>query len=454
MSETAAHDPVHPLAPGYEGDPILALSAREQAARIAEGTLRSRDLVELYLSRIGRYDGALGACVTVLADTARREAERADRLRDQGRITGPFHGVPTAIKDHHFVRFTRTRLGSKAFDWLWTPTDDALVRTLRAAGFVILGKTAMSELGILPVCEAAEYPPTRNPWNSARTAGGSSGGAGAALAAGLIPIAVGSDGAGSVRIPSSLNGLVGLKPTRGLVPDTAARVNVFGLATDGPMARSLEDAAALLDVLCDPARADHLRRSRATVPPLKIGVFLEPPIGEADPRIVALIERAAERLKDAGHAVERRATPSRGLEEFTPVYQRFVSRIPVPTPSRLGPFARWFWESGRRVSEADAHAMMRRFQEDVREATRGIDVLLSPTVGILPFEVGQFAGLDPPAQFRALAPLGAFTAIANISGRPALTVPFGTVDGMPVGVQLSGAIGADAQLFALARTLQ
>jgi amidase len=454
MNEAPANDHVHPLAPGYGDDPILSLSALEQGARIADGTLRSRDLVELYLSRIARHDMALHACASVMEDAARREAERADRLRAQGRLLGPFHGVPTAVKDHHFVRFTRTRIGSRAFDWLWTPTDDDFVRTLRAAGFVILAKTAMSELGILPVCETALHPPTRNPWNTARTAGGSSGGAGAAIAAGLVPIAPGSDGAGSVRIPSALNGLVGLKPTRGLVPDVAGRINVFGLSTDGPMARSLDDAAALLDVLCRPARAGHLRRARDPVGPLKIGLYLDPPIGEADPRILALVEQAAERLREAGHTVERRTTPSRGLDEFTPVYQRFVSKIPVPFPSRLGPFARWFWESGHKVSEADAHEKMRRFQDDVREATRGVDVLLSPTVGVVPFKVGQFAALDPPAQFRSLAPLGAFTAIANISGRPALTVPFGAVDGMPVGVQLSGALDTDAQLFSLARALQ
>jgi amidase len=453
MTHSTARDRVFPLAPKYDGDPILSLTALEQAARIADGTLRSADLVDRYLARIREHDGAINACVAVMERDARREAERADRLRARGRIIGPFHGVPTAIKDHHMVRFTRTRIGSRAFDWLWTPTDDDFVQRVRAAGFVIIAKTTMSELGILPIVETELQPPTRNPWNLSRTAGGSSGGAGAAIAAGMVPIAPGSDGAGSVRIPSALHGLVGLKPTRGLIPDRANKIDVYGLASNGPMARSIDDAAALLDVLCETGKGSHLARSRDPVRPLRVGVFVDPPVGVVDPRIVARVELAAERLRAAGHTVERRATPDGTLDDFMPVYQRFVSRIPVLNPSRLGPFARWFWESGHKVPESMAQSLMRRFEASGRQAMKGLDVLLSPTVGVQAFEVGQFAALEPEAQFRALAPLGAFTAIANVTGQPALSVPFGLVDGMPVGVQLIGAHGQDAALFALARSL-
>ena len=233
-------DGVRPTAPQFATDGLSSLSALGQAQRLADGSLRSIDLVEHYLARVAAYEREVGAFVEVFADAARRDAERADADRKQGRLRGPFHGVPTAVKDHHMMRFTRMRLGSRAYDWLWTPTDDVVVKRLRAAGFVLLGKTTMSELGLLPICEPVGGTPTRNPWDLSRTAGGSSGGAGAAVAAGMLPIAPGSDGAGSVRIPASLNGLYGLKPTRGLVRDGNERIDVFGLTSVGPLARSIE----------------------------------------------------------------------------------------------------------------------------------------------------------------------------------------------------------------------
>lgn len=445
---------VFSLAPSYRGDPITELSALEQSARIADGSLRSADLVDRYLARIRAQDGALSAFVTVIERRARAEAERADRLRKQGRIIGPFHGIPTAIKDHHMVRGTRTRIGSRSFDWLWTPNDNAFVARLRAAGFVIVGKTTMSELGILPIVETELQPPTRNPWNVRKTAGGSSGGAGSAVSSGMIPIAPGSDGAGSVRIPASLHGLVGLKPTRGLIPDEANKIDRWGLATNGPIARSIDDAAALLDVMCRGDRRSHLVRSRAPVGPLRIGLCLEAPVGDVDPRIASLIERAAEVLTAHGHRVVTRPRPAASLDDFMPVYQRFVSRIPVLFPQRLGRFARWFWESGKGITDERGDELMRSFEAAALESMGECDVMLTPTIGVVPFDVGQFADRDPEALFRAVAPLGAFTAIANVTGQPALSVPFGAVDGMPVGAQLIGRHDTDAQLFALGRLLE
>lgn len=445
---------MYPLAPAFTGDDLLQHTGLELAALIVDGAITSGELVDRCLTRIARHDPALSAFAAVVEGPARREAERADKLRARGRIVGPFHGVPTAVKDHHLLRFTRTRMGSRAFDWLWSPVDDRLVRSLRDAGFVLVGKTMMSELGILPIVETELQPPTRNPWNISRTAGGSSGGAGAAIAAGFVPLAPGSDGAGSVRIPASLNGLVGLKPTRGLIPDDAARIDRYGFSSLGPLARSVDDAAALLDVLAAPGRGHHRPRSRQAPPPLRIGVIVDGPIVQVDPRIAALVEGAADRLRAAGHAVERRASPPAALGDFLPIYQRFVSRIPILARGRLGPFARWFWESGRAVADADAERLLAGFVELGRQMMDGLDVMLSPTVGISPFEVGAFARLPPAQLFDAVAPLGAFTAMANITGQPALTLPAGLVDGMPVGVQLTGHRDDDARLFALARQIE
>lgn len=443
-----------PIAPRYAAPGVVTLSAVEQAQRIRDGSLSSRELVETYLSRIDRHDGELNAFIDVLADSARREADHADHLRARGRLLGPFHGVPTAVKDQHFVRGTATRLGSRAYPSFRSPIDDAVVRRLRGAGFVILGKTTMSELGLLPVVEPDLHPPTRNPWNLERSAGGSSGGAGAAVAAGLVPVAPGSDGAGSIRVPASLNGLFGHKPTRGLVPDNSERIDAYRLTAIGPLARCVDDAAALLDVLATPRGAHHATGSRLTVRPLRIGVVREPPFGELDPRLLASVELAAARLRDAGHQVEDRACPAGTLEGFLPIYQSFMARIPVVFRSRLQPVTAWFQEQGRAVSADDARRRVQTFTDAGTDAMRGIDVLLTPSVAMLPPRVGEFTHLSPPEQFAALAPLGGFTALANLTGQPAISVPLGEIDGMPAGVQLMGQHGQDDLLLALARLFE
>ena len=444
---------IWPLAPKFEGDGLSGLSALEQARRIAEGDVSSLELLEHYLERIKRHDRELGAFVEVYGDRARAQAERADAVRQKNGPMGIFHGVPTAVKDHHMVRFTRTRLGSKAFNWLWSPVDDGVVKRLRRAGFLIIGKTTMSELGLLPITEPPDGRPTRNPWDLGRSAGGSSGGAGAALGAGLLPVAPGSDGAGSVRIPSAINGLVGLKPTRGLVKDGSEKIDPYGLTSVGPMARSIDDAAALLDVLAG-AGGSYLKYSRRPCRKLRVGVIAEPPFGELHSSIQASVERAAKRLEDAGHEVQWRKPPEATLEEFTPLYQRFISRIPIIQPSKLEEVTRWFRDQGQKVPAKEAWQIYRRFEALGNDSMAGVDVMVTPTVGILAPNIGEFSHLPPAEYFRATAPLGMFTALANITGQPALTVPFGQCQKMPVGIQLLGRSGDDALLFRLARIFE
>jgi amidase len=444
-----------PLAFPDASQPTLNLSAREQAARIHDGTLRSVDLTAMYLDRIAQLDGRVGAMVHVMAERALAEAAKLDALRARGVRVGPFHGVPTAVKDLHFLRGAPVRLGSRAFSWLWSPYDDRIVRALRRAGFVILGKTSTSELALLPIVETDLHPPTRNPWDLTRSAGGSSGGAGAAVAAGFVPVAPGSDGAGSIRIPSALNGLVGLKPSRHLVPDDSDRIDVHRMTTCGPMGRCVDDTAALLDVLAAPERPGRFfDASRAKVPPLRIGVMVDPPFGETDPRIVACVREAAAVLRDAGHTVEERPRVEGNVEEFIPVYQSLFARIPVISSSRLQPVVRWFRDEGKRHS----HAFVReRFTELAARAVRAmgdVDVMLTPTTAMMAPKVGEFRGLGPRELFQAVSPLGAFTATSNLSGYPAISAPFGNIEGMPVGVQLIGRPGDDGTLLALARLLE
>ncbi len=437
----------------------LAKSALEQAQAIRDGTTTSTALVDLYLHRIARHDPQLGAFVDVYAESARADAAAKDRQRQNRRELPAFHGVPLALKDLHMVRGRFTRLGSRAFRYLWSPVDDVTTRLLRRAGFVLLGKTSTSELALLPMVETDIHPPTRNPWNLERISGGSSGGAAAAVAAGLLPLAPGSDGGGSIRIPSALCGLVGLKTSRGRVPNPHAHVDPDGMAVIGPIARSIDDAAALADALSgrDPRLANSwLAAARAPVAPgLRVALMRENPLGVAVEASRAQATLAvAERLTALGHTVTEVPRVGATLAEFMPVYQRIFARTPVPFPGKLQPVTRWFREQGRRNSDADVRRAFESLNARAEAALQRFDLVLSPTVAIATPKVGALTHLPPPELFEAAAPLGAFTAAWNLTGRPALTLPWGKDgDGMPLGVQLAGRHGDDERLLALGRHL-
>ena len=219
------------------------------------------------------------------------------------------------------------------------------------------------------------------------------------------------------------------------------------------MARSIDDAAALLDVLVG-AKKSYLDRSSRPLRPLRVGVVMEPPFGELHSGIQTRMERAAQRLDDAGHEIQWRKAPQATLEEFTPLYQKFMARIPVVQSGKLEELTRWFREQGKKVSKKEAWQRFRRFEAMGNDAMAGVDVMVTPTVGDIAPEVDEFSHLPPKEYFQATAPLGTFTAMANITGQPALSVPFGKCQGMPVGVQLLGRQGDDALLFRLARLFQ
>ncbi len=439
---------------------LLALSALEQAQAVRAGEVTSEALVDLYLERVGRLDPQLGAFVCVQAERAQDTARRRDKARTAGEPLSPFHGVPIAVKDLHMLRGAPMRMGSRAWRWLWSPVDDLTVRAVNKAGFVILGKTSTSEMALMPVVETDIHPPTRNPWDLSRTSGGSSGGAAAAVAAGLLPLSPGSDGGGSVRIPATTCGLVGLKPSRGAIPNPHAAMDRPGMTAIGPLARGVDDAAALADVLCgrDPgAPGSWLSAARQAPPPgLRVGVLTQSPLDlQTCPHRAQAARDAGEVLRARGDRVEARARIPGTLEEFLPIYQRLFADMPVLFESKLQPVTRWFRVEGRRYTQAQAREAFETLSRRALEAQAGLDVLLTPTCPIAPPRVGQFSHLEPVEMFRSLAPLGAFTAPWNVTGQPACTVPWGfDPDGLPMGVQLVGRLGDDARILALARVLQ
>jgi amidase len=444
---------------------VLAATALEQAALIRSRALTSEELVRLYLDRIDRLDGGLNAFVSTFRYRALADARRKDRdVRDGGPLPA-FHGVPTGIKDMNFVRFAWTRMGSRATVPIFSPVDDRTTAAVRRGGFVILGKLATAEMGAMPVTEPDTHPPTRNPWNLWHTAGGSSGGSGAAVAARLLPIAQGSDGAGSIRIPSAFCHLYGFKPSRGRVENAFGRSDVDLLYTCGPMAQSVADAAAMLDVLAGldvgrphwaPAPARPYRDTCTTPPrPLRVRVATRSPMVETHPEISAAVTRAARHLEELGHHVEEGTLPEGTLEEFLPLWQHLIATIPLARFSRAQPITRWLGEPGRALRGEDVVARQRQMAARFLRALGDADVWLTPTVAVPPPRVGAFAGRPAAEAFADAARLGAFTAGFNVTGQPAASVPLGlTSEGLPMGVQVVGPLLGDDVVLAVSRQLE
>jgi amidase len=451
------------------------LSALEQAAAIRTREISSADLVEHYADRIARYDASVGAFVTLTLDAARARAVEADRSVATGEDLPPLHGVPTAIKDLNFVEGIPVKLGSKVFDEFVAPFSDHVVDKLSAAGTISLGKTNTPEFGLPCYTESEVAAPARTPWDLSRSAGGSSGGAGAAVAAGLVPFAQGSDGGGSVRIPASVCGLFGIKVSRGRISRGPLQGDITGLSWDGPLARTVRDAAAMLDAMAGPMPGDphwappparsFLSAADAAPGRLRIGRTREPVVASADvhPHVVEAYDAASVLLEQLGHEVVDIAPPYDG--SLTPSFEILwaVSAAGVPVaPEReqlLLPLTRWLRERGRAITATQFTGAMGALQAASRRgitATAGYDVLLTPTLAQPPAPVGWFREVgDAAAEFERMKQWTPFTAVFNMTGQPAVNVPLHwSPDGLPIGVMLVGRPADEATLIALSAQLE
>ncbi|HEU4533587.1 MAG TPA: amidase, partial [Polyangiaceae bacterium] len=387
---------------------LLEASALEQARLVRERQVSCRELAELYLARIERLDPSLSAFVEVTADAALAQARRYDRLSPSA-PRPPFFGVPVGVKDLNLLRGTRTRFGTKALPALVAPIDDASVALLRRAGFVFLGKTTTSELGAMPVTEPDIHPPTRNPWAPERSAGGSSGGSAAAVAAGLLPIAQASDGAGSVRIPASFNHLYGFKPSRGRVPEPFHRDDRDVLYTMGPLARTVDDAAAMLDVLAGltagsphwappPPRA-FAECAKRTPPRLRVRFTVQTPLADVDPEARAAVLRVAALLEAMGHRVEEGTMVAGSIDDFLGLWPSIVRLFPIRDWSLAQPVTRWLAGFGADVTPARVSALHEELERRVLDWFEGTDVWLTPTVPVPPPPIGAWTSLEPAEAF-------------------------------------------------------
>jgi amidase len=456
------------------------LTALEQARAIRSREISAVELTEHYLRRADARADELGVFLVRTDELARDQAAAADTrvaAADPDEDLGPLFGTVVPPKGLDLVAGVTTSFGSAAVE-LTPPVDGDAVALMRAAGLVFPGITNTPEFGLPCYTENPVAPPARTPWDTRRSAGGSSGGAAAAVSSGLASAAQGSDGGGSIRIPSSVTGLVGIKPSRHRVSGGPLPDGVGELGVIGPLARTVRDAAALLDVLAGSfagaptllptVEGTFLEAAGREPGRLRIGRYATPVIADAvvDPECLAAYDAASTLLESLGHTVEDIAPPwdPSMVGAFVAVWSTLALGIPVPEADepRLTPLTRWLRDAGRRVSGlelANAVNAMQSLTRDSLVATAGYDVVLTPTLAQVPSLVGGIRDdADPAADFEAQKRFTPFTSPYNVTGQPAITLPlhWAEVDGatLPVGVQLVGRPADEVTLISLAAQLE
>ncbi|MCH5671031.1 amidase [Streptomyces gilvus] len=443
-----------------------AAGLAESARALAAGEVTSRALVERALARIDATQSSLNAFRVVRGEAALAEADAADREL-AACIRKPLLGVPVAVKDDTDVAGEPTAFGCEG-EFPPVAKDGEAVRRLRAAGAVVVGKTNTCEFGQWPFTEGPAFGATRNPWNPEHTPGGSSGGSAAAVAAGLVPAALGSDGAGSVRIPASWTHLIGIKPQRGRISTWPRGESFQGITVNGTLARTVADAALLLDAASgnhdlDPHRPARIDASEAVGRDpgrLRIALALKPPFtalpARLQPEVRRRVVQLAEKLDSLGHRVEE-ADPPYGQIGLTFVPRATVGlaervrEAPFPTlldrrtrdAARLG---RLLGGAPLRVARQQEAVLHRR----IGALFRSYDVVLAPTTAAPPPRVGAMLSLSGLATDRAMIAACPYAWPWNVLGWPGVNVPAGFVDGLPVGAQLLGPAGSEPLLVSLA----
>lgn len=454
---------------------LWTMDAWELADLVRAGELKAIELLDLTLERIGRFDGELNAFATLDPEGARAQAEAVDQVVASGKDPGPLAGLPIGVKDLEPVQGLPTMRGSLLYKESLAQHDSTQVVRLRKAGAVIVGKTTTPELGTLAFTWSKATGVTRNPWNKERTPGGSSGGSAAAVASGMVPIATGSDGGGSIRIPSSYSGLPGLKPTYGLIPKGPERIGTGRTSVYGPLARSVTDIARYLDQVVG---AHPMDPASLPKPSVQFEESLQLPLegfravwsqdlgfGMCRSEVTHIARAAAERLIETTGMVEVETPvklPDAGQswtlaesldcfadmsefwplrsEEMTPVVSLYLQLADGIKPSHL----------------AEAQAMRHELLAAVTRIFDDVDFIITPTTPTTAFEAEGPMPIEIDGQYMT-SPLHAvcFTFPFNLTGNPAVTIPAGSdSDGLPVGLQVIGPRMSEAELLSAARIVE
>ncbi|KYH24002.1 amidase [Halalkalicoccus paucihalophilus] len=463
------------------------LSATHLAQEIRTGNRSPVTVVDELLDRIDRYNDRTNAFVTTTAEQARQTAQEAERAVVEGNALGPLHGVPVAIKDLNNVANIRTTFGSRLFENHIAEEDDEFVRRLKAAGAIVIGKTNTPEFGLGCTTDNLTVGPTGTPFDPTKIAGGSSGGAGAALADGLVPLAQGSDTGGSIRTPSSCCGVFGLKPSFGRVP-RVSRPNAFSDHTPfshtGPMARTVADAALMLNVMSGPDPddpfslpddgTDYVAATERSIDNLRVAYSPDLQIYPVESTVRDVVDEAVEVLSDAGAVVEY-ANPEFDCKQ-TDVLDAFYT------------FAKVLWESlfdnletiygldprgtdkeklrpvtVKTILESESVTTQEYKRADVTRTTvyegivdllREYDILITPTLGVQPFPHGEFPTMIDGIEIEPLRGW-LLTQPFNFSGHPVGAVPAGlSEDGLPIGMQVVGRRHADDDVLAISAAIE
>ncbi|MEG3436307.1 amidase family protein [Pannus brasiliensis CCIBt3594] len=448
---------------------VIFQPALELARLIRDREISPLELTESYLERIDRLDGRIGSFVHVAREraiaTAREQGDRLIRL-DPSELP-PFFGVPTAIKDLNAVAGMPISYGVAGLRENIAEYDEAIVTKIKGAGFILLGKTATSQLGSFPYTENSGFPPVRNPRDGDYTAGGSSGGAAAAVAAGFCPIAQGSDGGGSIRTPAACCGLVGIKPSRGRVSWAPVGEYQSGIATNGVISRTVADGAAFLDVISGYTTGDpywlpdppfsFLEATRRPVNQLNIAFSTSiEPFGEAATVYRDAVLETARRLAEFGHRVDEISIDVGPLiDPFRRIWQAGTSASGIP-PSLLSPLNQWLASHAGTAGEyLQAVRAMQIHSRSIVALFDRFDVLVLPVfLHQLP-KIGEWADLEPEETITKIMHWIAPMPIANATGLPAIALPTGfSAEGLPVGVQLVGKPADEGTLLAIAARLE
>jgi amidase len=485
-----ANDMIVPRRIGASKEP--AMSFAEYAAYdglglaelVARGAVTPAELVEAAIQRIERYNPQLNAVIYKMYDQARAAAlsQAAQRRESAG---GPFRGVPFLLKDIlGNYEGVPTTAACKFMAGLPAPHDDTLVVRYKAAGLIPLGKTNVPECGILPTTESAMYGPAHNPWNLAYSTGGSSGGSAAAVAAGIVPLAHANDGGGSIRIPASCCGLVGLKPTRARMP-TGPDIGDFagGLAVDHVVSRTVRDSAAALDCTHGPEPGDpyaappvarpYLEEIRISPGRLRIAFSTKALSGTPfHPECVAAVESTAKLLESLGHVVEEAAPnvdagtlTAAFLTVFIAAHASIIDGIGmlrgrVPSERDFEELTWGLYQQGKQIPATQyviSHLLIQMAARQVGRFHETYDCWLTPTLGTPPIQLGtiDIHERDPLKGLGQLADYVPITPTQNATGQPSISLPLHwTPDGLPVGLMFTARCGDEATLFRLAAQLE
>ncbi|MEG3858916.1 amidase [Microcoleus sp. herbarium12] len=445
-------------------------SALDLAKSIRAREISPLEIANVYLERIDRLNHQLGSYFTVTADRAielaTAQTEHLAGLNKSEELP-PFFGVPIGIKDLTPVAGIPCTYGTQALHSNISSYNESVVWRIEAAGFNILGKTATSQIGSLPYTEPPGFRPARNPWNLDYTPGGSSGGSAAAVAAGLCAIAQGSDGGGSIRGPASACGLVGIKPSRGRVSWAPVGDYLSGISANGPLARTVADAAALLDVMSGYTTGDpywlpdpnptFLEAAGEKLGKLRIAFSTSiAPVGEAAPVCQQAVLDTVKLLADLGHDVEPGCPDFTGLiEPFTVIWQSGAAASGIPGKV-LEPMNRWLLEKTVAAGEyLRAVNQMQVISRRIVGFFENFDVLVLPTYMHSPIGIGEWADLSCEETLQRIINWVAPCPPFNASGLPAIALPAILDDnGLPVGIQIIGRPAAEATLIALAAQIE